>query len=162
MLDGFMIIERGSNKVVLARQNPTLASSSTNKERVLTKIQSRPSIEVKKYKQSSVLTASQPKNQNLSNDYVNQNIAWAEKIVEYMSKVLTGSVPSPDAEFRVFTYVNDRLIVFTAINMLLFIVVGDSDTSELGCESYFNALLCSERDLQRPDRRLQNDMQENT
>jgi hypothetical protein len=138
IMDGFIIVERGTNRVVFARQSPTLLASLTNayqsiEEGNYQQKHSRDSIDTRRTALSSVLTAaSQPKNISHHNDYINQNIVWAESIINYMNRVQQGSVPSIDGEFRVFTYTNNRMIVFTALNALLFIVVGDADCSELG------------------------------
>ncbi len=132
MLDGFTIIERGTNRIVFARQSPTLLATLSNEF----KETKRDSVDAKRPQMSSVLAAAYlPKNQTHSIDYVNKNIVWAETIIAYMNRVQHGSVPSLDGEFRVFSYSNDRMIVFTAINALLFIVVGDSDSGELGCKN---------------------------
>ncbi|EFC40389.1 predicted protein [Naegleria gruberi] len=67
----------------------------------------------------------------VNNDFKNQNIAWADTIVDYVRRVNKGSVPQPDGFFKVFSFMNERMIVFTRIQSVLFFVVGDEDHGEL-------------------------------
>ncbi|KAG2374100.1 hypothetical protein C9374_011179 [Naegleria lovaniensis] len=97
-----------STTLMMAKRSGTIASSSSN-------LEGSPSL-------SSSL---------LNNDYKNQNVAWADTIVDYVRRVNKGSIPQPDGFFKVFSFMNERMIVFTRIQSVLFFVVGDEDLGEL-------------------------------
>ncbi|KAL0482771.1 hypothetical protein AKO1_011182 [Acrasis kona] len=156
MLDGFIILERGTNRIVFTRRTPTYLAQLTNQlkngEEMINDITSPTSLlqqssfkEVsnsRKRTTSSVLAnANQPMKNTQQSDYSNNNISWANVIIDYMNRVQQGSVPSVDGEFRVFTFVNDRFIVFTAVGALIFVVVGDCESSELGLRETCKTLI---------------------
>ncbi|KAL9652811.1 hypothetical protein ABK040_010843 [Willaertia magna] len=155
MLDG-VIITDATFKILFSRKTPTmissLSSSYLQKQELeessgtllnsFAKIGGSPSSSPRGSRRASLSTTlllaqkSGGNNEGFSNslfntDYKNQNIAWADTIVDYVHRVNKGSIPQPDGYFKVFSFMNERMIVFTRIENVLFFVVGDEDHGEL-------------------------------